>query len=268
MRSTMPFGKATDSRTQAARAGSWASARPATVLRATTPLCGMLSQESTVKGGAAGGAAGAEAGEDQAEDGLGRVGARRVGDDRRVVGVEGAGGGVDEVAALGDGQRDDAGGGVDEAGHDRRVVHRRQELGHHAGDARRGGFGRLLDDGGQPVLAGEGVAHLHVVGGDAGADDRPVAVAAGVHQPVEVDLEVGAVEVADAEVDDAGGEVGAGVASGGRRSRGGRRGCRGRGGWRAGWPWGSLLRWCGACRRRRGGWSRWRRTRGASRGRP
>ena len=70
MRSTMPFGKATVSRTQAARAGSWASARPATVLRATTPLCGMLSQESTVKGGAAGGAAGAQAGEDQAEDGL------------------------------------------------------------------------------------------------------------------------------------------------------------------------------------------------------
>ena len=65
---------------------------------------------------------------------------------------------------------------------------------------------------------GERVAHLHVVGGDAGADDGPVAVAAGVHQPVEVDLQVGAVEVADAEMHDAGREVGAGV--GGARHAG------------------------------------------------
>ena len=50
MRSTMPFGKATLSRIQAASCGSCASARPATALRATTPLCGTLSQESTVNG--------------------------------------------------------------------------------------------------------------------------------------------------------------------------------------------------------------------------
>ena len=71
MRSTMPFGKATvvadpggEARGPAPRRGR----RRCCV--ATTPLCGMLSQESTVKGGAAGGAAGAQAGEDQAEDGL------------------------------------------------------------------------------------------------------------------------------------------------------------------------------------------------------
>ena len=50
MRSTMPFGKATLSRTQAASLGSCASARPATAFIATTPLCGTLSQESTVNG--------------------------------------------------------------------------------------------------------------------------------------------------------------------------------------------------------------------------
>ena len=71
--------------------------------------------------------------------------------------------------------------------------------------------GGLLDDGREQVLAGERVAHLDVVGRDAGADDGEVAVAAGVHQPVEIDLEMGAVEVADAEVEDAGREVAAGV---------------------------------------------------------
>ncbi len=50
MRSTMPLGKATLPRIQAANFGSCASARPATAFFATTPLCGTLSQESTVKG--------------------------------------------------------------------------------------------------------------------------------------------------------------------------------------------------------------------------
>ena len=92
MRSTMPLGKATSSRIQAANFGSCASARPATAFIATTPLCGTLSQDMHGEGLDAGGAAGAQAGEDQAEDGLRRVGMlARVGGDRRVRRVEGAG---------------------------------------------------------------------------------------------------------------------------------------------------------------------------------
>ena len=88
MRSTMAFGKATLSRTQAAKAGSWASARPATASRQTPPLWGTLSQDMHGEGCDPGGAAGLEAGEDQAEDGLRVVGVAGVGDDRRVLRVE------------------------------------------------------------------------------------------------------------------------------------------------------------------------------------
>ena len=43
----------------------------------------------------------------------------------------------------------------------------------------------------------------------AGADDRPVVVAAGIEQLVEIDGLMGAVEIADAEMQDAGRELGA-----------------------------------------------------------
>ena len=114
MRSTMRVGEGDVPRIQAASSGSCASARPATAFCATTPLCGILSQDMHGEGRDAGGAAGAEPGEDQAEDGLRRVGVGGVGGDRRVLRVERAGRGIDEVAALGDGQRDDAGGGMGE----------------------------------------------------------------------------------------------------------------------------------------------------------
>ncbi len=82
------FGKATVSRTQAAKPASCAAARPATASRQTLPLCGTLSQDMHGEGRDPGGAAGLQAGEDQAEDGLRVVGVLRVGDDRRVLGVE------------------------------------------------------------------------------------------------------------------------------------------------------------------------------------
>ena len=94
MRSTMPFGKATSSRIQAANFGSCASARPATASRPTSPLCGTLSQDITVKGGTPAARRRLQAGEDQAEDGLRRVGLGGVGGDRRVLRVERAGRGV------------------------------------------------------------------------------------------------------------------------------------------------------------------------------
>ena len=153
MRSTMPLGKATLSRTQAASFGSCASARPSDgVARDDAVVRDVVAGEHG-EGRDAGGAAGAQAGEDQAEHGLGRVGVRGVGGDRRDRRVEGAGGGIDEVAALGDGQRHDAGGGQRQLPEDRGAVHRRQEVGHHPGDMGGRDLGGLLDDGGEPVLA-------------------------------------------------------------------------------------------------------------------
>ena len=91
--------------------GSCASARPRTALRGDDAVVRDVVAGEHGEGRDAGGAAGAQAGEDQAEHGLRRVGVRGVGGDRRDRRVEGAGGGIDEVAALGDGHRHDAGGG-------------------------------------------------------------------------------------------------------------------------------------------------------------
>ena len=52
MQSSMPSGQATSPSTQAASAGSDSRASPVSAPRVTVPLWGMLSQESTVKGGA------------------------------------------------------------------------------------------------------------------------------------------------------------------------------------------------------------------------
>ncbi|MNE76537.1 hypothetical protein D3C80_1727790 [compost metagenome] len=46
----MEFGKATFSPIQLAKAGSDKAARPTTAFFVTLPLCGMLSQDMTVKG--------------------------------------------------------------------------------------------------------------------------------------------------------------------------------------------------------------------------
>ena len=136
-----------------AKPASWAAARPATASRQTLPLCGHVVAGHDGEGREAGGAAGLEAGEDQAEDGLRVVRVAGVGDDRGALRVELAEGGVHEVAAFGDGQRDDAGRRVGEGGGDRAPVHGRQKAGHHAGDAGGGFRGRLLDDGREQVLA-------------------------------------------------------------------------------------------------------------------
>ena len=72
----------------------------------------MLSQLITVKGDDALGAAGGEAGKDEAEGGFRRGEIGGVGGDIGVGGIEALGGRIDVVAALGDGQRDDADGGI------------------------------------------------------------------------------------------------------------------------------------------------------------
>ena len=69
--------------------------------------------------------------------------------------------------------------------------------------------GVLLDHGGQPILLLELLAAGLLAVEDAGADDRPVVVEPGIEQVVEIDRLMRAVEVADAEMQDAGLERGA-----------------------------------------------------------
>jgi len=77
---------------------------------------------------------------------------------------------------------------------------------HRRGDTGVRGRGLLLDDGGQPVLRHELLAHRLVGGANADADQRPVVVAAKIEEVVEIDRLMRAVEVADADVHDAGRE--------------------------------------------------------------
>jgi hypothetical protein len=61
----------------------------------------------------------------------------------------------------------------------------------------------LLDDGRQPILATQRLAHQFVGVAHAGSDDRPVEVGAGVEQFVEINRLMGAMEIADADMKDA-----------------------------------------------------------------
>ena len=82
----------------------------------------------------------------------------------------------------------------------------------------RAAVGFLLDHGGQPVLRHQLLAHGLVGLADAGADQGPVMIGAGGEEVVEIDGLMGAVEVADAEMDDAGGEGAPVIGGDGRRS--------------------------------------------------
>jgi hypothetical protein len=73
--------------------------------------------------------------------------------------------------------------------------------------------GFLLDHGGQPILRHQLLAHGFVGIAHAGADKGPVVTGAGGEQIVQVDGLMSAMEVADAEMDDPGGE-GASVVGG------------------------------------------------------
>ena len=84
-----------------------------------------------------------------------------------------------------------------------------QEIDHDAGDAGLPVAGVLLDDGGQPVLFLELLPSDLLAVEHAGADDRPVMTGAGVEQIVEIDRLVRAMEIADAEMHDAGRQRGA-----------------------------------------------------------
>ncbi len=131
-------------------------------------------------------------------------------------GVESAGVGVHEVAALGDRQRNDADGGVGHLCEDGVGIDF-AEVDHRAGDARRQTLGVQLHDSREPVLRRQRSAAGGVERLDARADDGPVVPGSGREQAVEIDGHMRAVKVADADVQDAGRQVGAGV-SGGRNT--------------------------------------------------
>ncbi len=130
-----------------------------------------------------------------------------VGDDVGMPGVELARRRIDEIAALGDGQRDDADRRIGKSFDDGGGLAGRQEVDHHAGDVRLPVARILLDHRGQPVLLLQLLAACLLALEHAGADDRPVMSVARVEQIVEIDRLMRAVEIADAEMQDAGLEV-------------------------------------------------------------
>ena len=119
-----------------------------------------------------------------------------------VAGLELAGGVVDVVAALGDGEREDAGGGGGHALEDGFAVFGGEEIvDERADDARGLSGGGALDEGVEEVLGAEGVAHTGVDGEDADAALAPARLVGEGEEIVEIEGLVGAVEAADAEVD-------------------------------------------------------------------
>ena len=138
----------------------------------------------------------------------GASGIRRIALHGRMLRVEPAGCRIDHVAAFRDRERDDADCRIGERADQRGAFGRRHEVDHRPGHRARLEALLLLDDGGEIVLAGEGLPHGFVERHDAGADDGPVVVAAQVEQIVEIDAEMGAMKIADAEMHDARRQIG------------------------------------------------------------
>ncbi len=149
-------------------------------------------------------AAAQQAGEDETEHGLRTADVCGVGDDRRMRRVEFSGRGIDEIAALGDGQRDDADRRIRQSFDDRLRVAGHQEVGHATGDPGAHMAGILLDHRGQPILFLQLPAACLLAVEHARADDRPIMSEASIEQIVEINGLVRAVKIADAEMHDAG----------------------------------------------------------------
>ena len=146
---------------------------------------------------------------DQPEDGLRHGPGPQVGLDQGIGDAERPGDRVEVVAAFGDGERHDPGGGrgqLLDGGF--RVVGDEQVLDDRPDHAGRPGAVAVPDDQGvQAVLGGHHVPHGGVGRLQPDAADAPVHGCARVHQRVDVHRLVRAVEVADADVGDAGGDL-------------------------------------------------------------
>ena len=200
----MAFGKATLSLTQLARSSSISSASPTTASDVTWPLWGMLSQDITVNGTMPSSRRRISPARISPNTVFGAADIPGVGHDVGMSRVEFPGRRVDEIAAFGDGQRHDADRRICKLLDDISRVARRQKIDHHAGDARLPVPGILLDDGRQPVLLLKLRAARFFAIEYARADDRPVMPFARIEQIVEIDRLVRAMEIADAEMQDAG----------------------------------------------------------------
>ncbi len=204
MRSTMQLGNRTCSSTHSPSFGSRNRANAVKLRRAASPLPWMLSQDRTVKGARPRCRRRANASMTRPKRGLRRRAGLEVVYDARVVRVELPGDGVEVVAALGDGERDDPGLLVGHLlDHRLRVVRGEQVLDdrtHHAGDL--GAVRALLHECVEAVLRSQGVLHPPVARQHPDPADPPVQGLALVHQAVEVQGLVGAVERTDTQVHD------------------------------------------------------------------
>ena len=157
------------------------------------------------------GAAALERGGDEAKRRLRRFRVLGVVDDVGMGGIEMLGRWRDVVAALGDGQRDDASARLGERVHERRDIVRPDKIDHRTGDADMRRLRLLLDDCRQPVLFLKLLTDRDVRIAHPRPDDRPVVIAPGVEQIVEIDRLMRAVKVADANMNDAGAKVRASI---------------------------------------------------------
>ena len=137
-------------------------------------------------------------------------GVRRIMLDIRMIDVKGPGHRIDVIAALGHRQGNDADIGLRHAVDQRRVACDDGQIvdhrAHHLDRLARGGE---FDQRRQVVLRRQTLPHRLVIGADACADDRPVERLSRLHQPVQIPGLMRAVEIADADMHDAGLQRGA-----------------------------------------------------------
>ncbi len=150
-------------------------------------------------------AADAEGGHDGAECSYRFLRVGGVMDDIGMGRIEGFGDRIDIVAAFGHGEGHDADIGLRHARDERGVTcDDRDVVDHRACDFGTAARGRQFDQGRHVVLRGQFLALRFVIGADARADNGPVLRQPILHKAVEVPRLVGAVEIAKADMDDAG----------------------------------------------------------------
>ena len=178
---------------------------PATAFSVTWPLPGMLSQDITVNGATPAARRRFSPATIRPKAVFGASDILRVGDDVGMGGIEILRRRRDVIAALGDRQRDDA-----DLGPGERVEHRGDiagldEIDHRAGDARTSVVSASCSTTVVSQSCSPSFSRIvHVGVAHAGADDRPIVVAAGVEQIVEIDRLMRAMKIADADMNDAG----------------------------------------------------------------
>ena len=138
---------------------------------------------------------------------------RRVMDDIGMGRVEPLAHRVDVIAALGNGQPDDANGRIGHGADQGTVaLFDWQVVDHRAHNLGRGLRGVEFDQRCQTILRQELLAHGRIIGAHARAEDRPVMRLAVLHQTMQIPRLMRAVEIAHADMHDAGGQGAAVIA--------------------------------------------------------